>query len=190
MFTLFTLTEAREISIKLQESEKNIPKVNSLRTWSNKGLITGVKEFDQRGRRGGRVGLYTKTLPAQIATVANLKNKFTLKEMSSLISGWIINNTVDLTDMYENPNKRKKQGEMYRTPKRAKELFSKTLSTNIISEANQMIKGMKEAETSSEVEEARESLMEVVYRFEKYAILSIYSDQFEKYMEKLKGHLE
>lgn len=186
---IYTLKEARKIAIEITERKFDIPKADSLRRWSYQGLITGAKNFDQRGRGGGRIGLYDETLPVQIAVIAELKEKFELKKLAKFVSSWVINDDVDLSNLYESPQKEKKKGEIYRKPEEAKNLYSNTLSPNIVDKANRMISNMKEAESSSEVKKARKSLLKVVEDFEGYAILSIYSDEYQKYQEKLEKHL-
>ena len=67
-----TLKEAKEIANKITN---NVPTVETLRNWVNKGLLSGTVDYINKGKAGGRIGLYPGSLPIEIATSIYLKNR-------------------------------------------------------------------------------------------------------------------
>ena len=78
---MIALEKGREIAEELAKNSSNIPSTKSLNAWRHRGLITGVKDYEEKGRSGGRIGLYDETLPVQIATVADLKENFSMDQI-------------------------------------------------------------------------------------------------------------
>jgi len=67
-----TLEEAKERANKITN---DVPTKETLRNWVNKGLLSGTVDYINKGKAGGRVGLYPDSLPIEIATAIYLKNK-------------------------------------------------------------------------------------------------------------------
>ena len=67
-----TLKEAKEKATKITG---NIPTIGTLRNWVNKGLISSPVDYINRGKAGGRIGLYPGSLPVEIATAIYLKSE-------------------------------------------------------------------------------------------------------------------
>ena len=77
-----TLKEAKEKATKITG---NIPTIGTLRNWVNKGLISSPVDYINRGKAGGRIGLYPGSLPVEIAVAIDLKNKdFEIKEIAEV----------------------------------------------------------------------------------------------------------
>lgn len=69
---MITLKDARDEACKLNG---NMPKLTTLGDWCYYGVITGPEKHTNKGRGGGRVGLYHSSMPIQIAVGALLMKK-------------------------------------------------------------------------------------------------------------------
>lgn len=80
-----TLRQAKLKARKLINNPDDIPNKDvTIRSWIMYGLISGNIGYKNKGRSGGRVGLYEDTLPAEIAAIAELKNKYKLKQIRGI----------------------------------------------------------------------------------------------------------
>jgi len=76
---MIDLKTARDKADKLADNE--MPALSSLRRWISRGLLSGTIDYSEKGRAGGRVGLYPDSIVAEIATVIALKNRYNHKEI-------------------------------------------------------------------------------------------------------------
>lgn len=74
---MLSLKEAREKVINVI-GEGKTPAHTTLRSWANKGVISGVVEGDNKG------AIYKNSLPAEIITAIELKKDFNLKEIANM----------------------------------------------------------------------------------------------------------
>lgn len=61
-----------------------IPRETTLRDWVMRGYISRKVGYRNKGRAGGRVGLYEETLPVEIAVIAELKGTYRLQSIKGI----------------------------------------------------------------------------------------------------------
>lgn len=81
---MLTLKEARREAEEIVEGGFSIPSLSSLGNWRRWGCLSEPEEYENRGRNGGRIGLYDDTLPIQIAVAAQLKRKYDLPKIGEI----------------------------------------------------------------------------------------------------------
>ena len=209
---MITLKEAREIAVKITDNITigiNIPQANSLRKWTSKGIISGVNSYDQKGSRGGRVGLYHDTLPIQIAIVSELKGIFGFKITSEATKGipkYIEKEDLEIEEIvkkvaeeknykrgYLNENQRKldiEDYEDYSNGKIKEEDLSYDERTVIDDIENWMFSNMMDASNYEEVQEAKKPMLEYISNTEKIVILLKYQSWWDFYKKLLEDYYD
>ncbi|MFW6311200.1 MAG: hypothetical protein ACOC1K_03080 [Nanoarchaeota archaeon] len=206
---MITLKKAREIAVNITNDEYDIPQVRSLHNWISKELISSVKGYEQKGKRGGRIGLYDDSLPIQIAIVAELKEIFGFQIMSEAVRGMpklLKKKNLTIKKATEQLAKEKdlergslgkkykkikiKEHDGYQDGKNKKESSSNINQTVIDNIENWMFMNMLKASNYKEVQEAKEEMLEYISNTEKIAILVKYEFCWNKYKELLKDYYE
>lgn len=83
---MISLKTASNIAKKISSNSEGIPGHSGLRSWSSKGCISRPIKLAAKSNGRGRIGKYDDTLPIQIAIVSELKNNYTLDDISKISS--------------------------------------------------------------------------------------------------------
>jgi len=155
-----TIKEAKEKATKITG---NIPTIGTLRNWVNKGLLSGTVDYINRGKAGGRIGLYPESLPIEIATAIDLKGQgYTIGEIAKVRKEII----KELRNM---------QNEITSIP----ELNETKLMENIREEHSEINKSINELSLNNE---GRNELME---KFNLIILKSVYARRFIEFSQEL-----
>ncbi|MFW6025876.1 MAG: hypothetical protein ACOCRX_05985 [Candidatus Woesearchaeota archaeon] len=204
---MLTLKEARKIAVNLTNDKFDIPQANSLRQWTNKDIISGVEKFDQKGRGGGRIGLYDDSLPIQISIISELKEIFGFKITFKAVKGipkLINKNDLSIEEITSQlaEEKNLERGVMskkykfikaeeygdYLKGKKIKDYSIKKRQTIIDNIENWMFANMLKASNYAEVQKAKEEILEYIDNIEKMVILERYKGLWYKYKDRLKEY--
>lgn len=160
------------------ELDFEIPSSISLHNWKQKGIITGVLDYRQKGQGGGRVGLYHETLPIQIATAAELKMKYTLSEIAE-VTKEILPHVVDDDRHIEKAIKKVKENKGW---------ASADDKEKVVDIASKSVAGIKQADTRSEVEKAEKILLDFMKDEKRSILLDEYRIKWGYYKKSYESH--